>query len=237
MAKRIKENGILYEVIMLTDQNGKIVTYVEVVGSKPKELDADVKIPALISGIPVTKIGPAEFQNNFNIKSVEVSGYITHIADDAFYNCSNMRSFRRLKHPLNMGGIAIIGPYAFSCCSTLQSFVLEGDTEESQHIKIIRRDAFFGCNKLCNFECYIDYVEPRAFHGCTSLQNLSFGNECYIHPNALSDSGLEKVYFCEKISDKTLEPVQNHLKKLDIFCTDSFNHLDWAYEGVNINVK
>ncbi len=236
MAKTIKENGIVYEIVSAYDQNGQISTYAVIVDCDILAMNGDiVRIPGLINGIPVSRIEAAAFISNNWIRYVELPASITYIGEKAFDDCALLKEVRRNKYPLYAKEMAIIERNAFANCPNLQSFIVEGDDDQG-HIQIVRQSAFANCPELNKMECHIDYVENRAFSGCSQLKNLSFGNNCYIHPNALDNCGVEKVYFCGTMSDKHLNSVLNQLKKLNIFCTNDFNHLDWAYEGVHINL-
>ena len=88
-----------------TNNNGTIIItgYTGVGGS--------VTIPDMITGLPVTSIGPSAFSGLTNLTSVTIPDGVTNIGDSAFLNCFN------LTNVAIPASVISIGNFAFNVCS------------------------------------------------------------------------------------------------------------------------
>jgi len=107
--------------------------------------DADISIPFLIEGKPVTVIGGQAFKNNTNLTSVDIPEGVTSIGDAAFSGCT------RLTAVLFPDSLRTLGMAAFADCgsSISSEFIYDlPDHIESIHQTGSRDDTFYNCNAL-----------------------------------------------------------------------------------------
>ena len=125
--------------------------------------DADIVIPSLYNGLPVTGIGKKAFSSNNFIESVIIPDSVTDIADYAFYFCESLKN---LDIP---DGVTSIGENAFQGCTSLKSIVIpEGVTS-------IGWRTFESCTSLEKVVLPESLTEIRyeAFRDCSSLYSVT----------------------------------------------------------------
>lgn len=112
------------------------ITY-SVIGSAYID-DADIIMPSMHRGFPVTEIGKNAFMNNTEIESVRtlVDSKIKSIEFSAFYGCSN------LKEVVLPDGVTRIGGSSFASCSNLTEIVIPDS------VTSIGSYAFNSCSSL-----------------------------------------------------------------------------------------
>ena len=113
--------------------------------TKYKGNDADISIPPLIEGKPVTVIGGQAFKNNTNLTSVDIPEGVTSIGDAAFSGCT------RLTAVLYPDSLRTLGMAAFADCgsSISSEFIYDlPDHIVSIHQTGSRDDTFYNCNAL-----------------------------------------------------------------------------------------
>lgn len=120
------ENGLVWKM----EENGEI-TICEYLGH-----DTIVVIPAMINGIPVTKIGPLAFVDNTDLVKVILPEGILEIGNNAFDSCYNLYSVQLPE------SLKVIGNRAFRWNFNLCAINLPSNLEK------IGIEAFMGCNGL-----------------------------------------------------------------------------------------
>jgi len=164
---------------------------------------AEVVIPALYEGKPVTIIEANGFSSYTNMTSVLISGRITNIGQNAFYNCSSLKSV------IIPNNVTSISSNAFNGCTSLTSITIPffGSTPNgtsplgylfgttnysSQNTYIppslktviitggnsIPNNAFYGCTNLTSIIIpdTVSSIGQSAFYGCTSLPSITIPN-------------------------------------------------------------
>ncbi len=141
----------------------------------------NVNIPATITGLPVTGIGPSAFANARAVTSVTIPDSVTNIGDYAFSSCTLMASVTISEGVTNIpngmfedcfslslvtirGAVTSIGDYAFASCPDLASPSIP-DTVTS-----IGQFAFFA-NALTNvtIPASVTNIGEAAFLYCNFL--------------------------------------------------------------------
>lgn len=89
---------------------------------------------------------------------------VVEIGNDAFYNCTNIKTVNFTQAP----SVKKIGNYAFQYCSALQTV-----TWDANNIETIGESAFYGCEKLKNItiptNAAYNKIENSTFANCESL--------------------------------------------------------------------
>ena len=149
----------------------------------------DVKIPAILGGVKVTRIGWEAFRNCRMLTSVTIPEGVTHIDVHALGYCG------RLKSVTLPSSLKDIGYAAFGKCRELTSVTIPNG------VKSIGADAFNGCGlKFVVIPESVTHIGDRAFCGCAELESVaipagvaSLGNGVFGACNALKtinvDSG------------------------------------------------
>ncbi|HKL74073.1 MAG TPA: leucine-rich repeat domain-containing protein, partial [Clostridia bacterium] len=113
----------------------------------------------------VTSIGKGAFKNNADITSVIISSSIVTIAEDAFYNCTNLKDVT-----FEAGSnIVSIGDFAFEQCVLLGAFDIPDSVVE------IGIGAFYECNSLSTIKLSpnnnLATIKEYAFTNTSWLDN------------------------------------------------------------------
>ncbi len=91
-----------------------------------------------------------------------------------------------------------IGAYAFSDCSSLESFTFSEPSAMSIKTQGIGEGAFMGCSSLAAFHIgnNVQTIEEYTFKDCTSLKYIVVANGTKGTPDsAFSNTGLEEVFY------------------------------------------
>ncbi len=92
-------------------------------------------------------VGDSAFVNKTNLMHVVLNGHVTKIGTMAFALCTNLRTVNVVKtnDKISLGSI---NTRAFMGCSHLNSFIIEGENDESTSFHTIGVGAFEGCSNL-----------------------------------------------------------------------------------------
>lgn len=122
--------------------------------------------------IKVTGISATAFRNNDQIEAIELSDFITEIPDNAFENCTALKSFEGK-------AITKIGNKAFAGCTTLKVCEL-GDS-----VTILGTNAFDGLDSFAVHAANLSVVEAAILSGAKEI-TVGISDKC----TGLSDTTL-----------------------------------------------
>lgn len=117
---------------------------------------------------------------------------VTGIGDDAFRDCTNLRSF------IIPDSVTAIGGYAFINCSNLESVNIP------EKITAINGYTFYGCSSLTNIQLPegITRIGISAFNGCSVLEELQL-------PETITEVGMSAFKGCDKLKSITIKNGMN----------------------------
>lgn len=212
-------DGIIYE---LSDDKS-YATVTGYTGSNKR-----IRIMPEYEGVPVTHIGKSAFAGNYGLYSISLTENITHIADQAFYDCLY------LEYAWRMGNVKYIGDGAFQNNYMLEISTLPQSLEyigkcafyHCQSIRVsvipdsvtyIGSEAFYHCNRINSIKIGSSLTEIKddTFNYCFNLANLEFGEnlisignrafkDCYyieaiIFPDSLVSIGEDSFSHCNRL--------------------------------------
>lgn len=125
----------------------------------------EIRIPAELSGRPVTSIGMGAFSGKTGIEKVILPDTVISIEDKAFENCSALAE-------INWDRVSYIGKNAFAGCSSLAvSRLPEG-------IAFVSERSFMGCASIESVTMPegVSKIGTGAFMNCTALKNITFSS-------------------------------------------------------------
>lgn len=160
---KFTEGNWSYEVIYGTNVSIKPIDKTQVTG--------DVTIPESfeINGTTysVTSIGNDAFQNCSGLKSVTIPDSVTSIGWGAFNECSKLTSVKIGEK------VETIGNFAFYRCSDLTSVTI-GNSVDS-----IGEGAFQDCTSLTTVTIpdSVTFIGERAFSDCSGLESVTIGEK------------------------------------------------------------
>ena len=185
--------------------------------------ESNVEIPATYNGKPVTKISDGMFENDTNITTITLPSNITHIGNNAFKNCTNLKRiiFKSARtygsvavdtqgdnYEINAGALAsgnndpnnnvtFIGEGAFYNCLALESIDVSSATS-------IGKEAFYGCSKLesASLNDNLAKLADGAFNGCLKLNNMQL-------PSALTEIGANCFVNCKTLENIVIPATTN----------------------------
>ena len=149
---------------------------------------ANIKIPSVYNGKPVTMIGGPAFRDCTVLQNVAIPDGVASIGGYAFEGCSNLTSITIPNSVTSIGwgafwdcssltsitipdGVTSIGNYAFRDCSSLTSVIFG----ENSQLTSIGNYAFYGCNSLTSITipAGVTSIGDRAFDDCSSLTSIT----------------------------------------------------------------
>lgn len=178
------EDTELFTFELNDDESGYVVT-----GLAEDVTDANITIPSVYNGLPVTTIGERAFGDCSNLISVTISSGVSIIGSGAFTGCLNIPSF---KFPAS---ITVIGDSAFQNCSGLRTLYFIGESQ----LEEISSNAFQNCSKLTSITIPDSVITlgDRVFQNCSSLKSVTVGN-------GVETIGDETFRGCDKLESVTL---------------------------------
>ncbi len=200
---------------------------------------ADLTVPDMLAGEPVTKIGRSAFCESASIlKKVTLPQRVHTIEKDAFAGCVNLVSVTFGKQVRSIeenafygctslaeirvpGSLRTMGEAAFRNCTSLGAVYIEDG------LTALPEDAFYGCTALRTLRLpeTLLTVDRNAFDTCSALETLELPNSVEtVGIGAFSDcDALEELY----IPDNT---------RLGYLAFDSCDSLRKVSLGANIDI-
>ena len=155
--------------------------------SKGTATAAEVIIPAVYEGKPVTEIAYAGFSNYTNMTSISIPDSVTSISPSAFFGCSGLTS---ITIP---AGVTGIGSNAFSGCSGLTSITIPSS------VTSIGEWAFYNCSGLTSITILdgVTSIGSNAFSGCSGLTSITI-------PSSVTSIGDYAFSYCYGLTSVTI---------------------------------
>ena len=148
---------------------------------------AEIEIPAVINGKPVTKIGARSFLENYSLISVTIPDSVTTIGDAAFYGCHSLASITIPDR------VTTIGVGAFYNCRSLTEITIPDSITE------IGNGTFYGCYSLASITIpdRVTTIGVSAFSNCTGLTDITI-------PDSVTEIGNGAFYDCYRLASVTI---------------------------------
>ena len=138
--------------------------------------EAEVVIPEVYCGKPVTILLDNLFAGHSEITSVKIPDTVTQIGGFVFDGCSNLHQITLPKDLTDMWG------YAFVRCG-IEEIILP------EHVKSIVSFTFKDCKNLKKVVCNdgLKKIYSWAFGGCDQLKDFQAGADVEISPQAFDE--------------------------------------------------
>jgi hypothetical protein len=192
-------------------------------GEKPS---GEVVIPGTFTykgvNYKVTKIEDGAFMSNKKITSVEIPSTVTEIGDNAFSECSKLKSVTISKK----AKLQRIGQYAFVHCTSLKEIYINAETVEDKafaycsslakvtfgdSVKVIGEYAFTQTTiKSIDFGKNITTIGSGAAESCAKLETITIG----VNVTAIG-SGIDA--FSENVKTLTVKSTKLKLENCGIY--------------------
>ncbi len=164
----------------------------------PVEATGAVEIPAEITGMSVTAIGPQAFAMCAGITSVTIPASVTSIGSQAFLNCTGLGAVDIPASVTSIGsgaffscialtsvtvpaGVTVLNDSVFNSCRGLTSVTILGD------VTSVGNSAFESCSGLTSFTIppTVTSIGTSAFRFCTGLTEMEVPSGVSALPFAL----------------------------------------------------
>lgn len=174
---------------------GYAVSANNITDNEVEEIPAEITIPSVYNGAPVTEIATEGFKDCKNLVKVKIPSSITVIRDNAFSGCTSLTSIKA-------NSITTIGNSAFYRCSSLTTVDL-GD-----NITSIGEFAFFGCSSLPSaiIPEGVTVLARNVFSNCLSITEVTI-------PDHIIEIGSGAFSGCENLATVNLPDSLRHLGK------------------------
>ena len=180
--------GVYYKILSPTDKTAQVVAGIE-------KYEGDMEIASSISvnnvSYSVVAIADEAFYECTNLTTVIIPGSVISIGNNAFANCSGLTS-------ITIGnGVTSIGNNAFDQCTGLASVSLPSS------ITSLGKCAFYGCTSLNSLTISngITSISESAFADCSSLTSVTIPNSVLsIEESAFGNSGLSAITIPNSVS-------------------------------------
>ena len=202
-----------------------------------------IKIPATHNNLPVTSIRSNAFSNNKTLEEVTIEEGLVSIESNAFYFCSNLKSFviptlctslktigeNAFYECKNLGdvsfnrGLKEIGEYAFLRCSSMENVLLPSTLETMGNY------AFAYCKNLINLvvEDGVTTISTAAFRDCYRLHSLRF-------PDSVTKISSSAFSSCKEILSVYLG---KNLAEIESSAFYGCENLVEIYNGSSLDIK
>ena len=177
----LNENGTSYSVIGVGDAD-----------------DAQIIIPSLYWGLPVSSIGDSAFFDCDNLTSITIPDSVTSIGDSAFFGCDNLTS---ITIP---NSVTSIGYFVFSTCLSLESITVQKDnavyhSADNCIIETESKTLITGCNtSIIPTDGSVTEIDENAFFGCLYLNNVTI-------PGSVTFIGDRAFAFCVRVENMVVQ--------------------------------
>ena len=143
------------------NSTSKSYTVVNYVGN-----DKNVKIPEMVYGRFVTKIGSYAFADNTTIETVEVPYLVSCFDEYSFSGCTSLKEINIPEVVSN------INQFAFFNCKSLKNITMDC------RIKTVNESVFQNCSSLESIKLpsTVETIGTYAFANCKSLGSVSIGD-------------------------------------------------------------
>ena len=160
----------------------------------------NIVIPSTYNGLPVTKIADEAFYNCSSIKSVIISEGITEIGIAAFCNCFGLENITIPK------GVDHINSYTLGGCCNLTNITL------SESLTTIDANAFASCTSLASITLpeSLTTIGANAFASCTSLTSIYYAGSSQDWKWVGIDKSNNILFNSEIIFGKEVEFIQTN---------------------------
>ena len=177
--------------------------------------NANVLIPDVLNGYPVTGIGSKAFASCRGLTNVTIPDSVTSIAKNAFYGCQDtlydstripgvylvdgwaVKATKSLPSVLDLTCIRGIADNAFYDCTKLTSVTISGS------VTSIGSGAFYGCANLKAVTIHGNVTndwwsaDSRPFYGCMNLSTVVLGEK-------MTKIGVHMFYNCRGLTNVTI---------------------------------
>lgn len=187
----------------------------------------------------------------FNKYIIILSGDVTAISDEAFYDEDDLTAISLPNTVVQIGG-ATDGTGVFEDCDNLKS------VNVPPSVKYIGRCAFYDCTALESFSCdNVEIIYPEAFYNCESLKSINLGTklkeirwsdqgneygafedcdalEAIAIPASVTHIGQRAFYWCNNLK---FVAIGSGVKEIDIDAFYNCNELkSVAIDGNSVNI-
>ena len=195
-----------------------------------KVLQREVKIPPTVSGCAVVAIADDVFKDNSYLVKIEIPNSVRELGNRAFQNCTSLK-FVRFYPSSQTSQLCSLQNDVFSGCTQLEEIHFTGK------IRINGNNAFAKCKQLKSVNGLFNSLLANTFYNCEKIDNLMFYGNSYIASNAFKFcSSLKHITFQGDLSPKTPLPSIDLLKQMHIKCYSDSIFVDWAYDGVDVEI-
>ena len=178
------EEGIVvtYTVISESEKTCKIGRgYIKGQGTVyavDQSVSGSVTIPSLVNGYQVIAVADNAFYNCSNIQSISLPSDVSSIGGSAFSGCTSLAS---LVIPDN---VTTIDDRAFCNCSNLTSINIPSGVTRIEDL------TFRGCGDLrnINLPASIQFIGEQAFYECSSLESIKVPNGAVVGKDGIQNS-------------------------------------------------
>ncbi len=200
-----------------------------VVKADNSKMPVILRIPEKVSGLPVTRISNFAFLGCTNLIHLTIPDSVEVIGDCAFEGCCGLK-FVDMYCSSCPAQSLLIEQRAFAGCTNLYSF--------RAIVNVVAcTEAFAVCSKLECLNFRFDALGEDVFWGCDKLEKIDFANSAYWEIETFQNcKKLNNVVFWGDIDSCVTEGALDEIKEKKIKCTDMFPFLDWAYDGVDLEI-
>jgi len=200
--KRAEQEKIVKDANAIVEEILKSIDIISnnIIPEKYRNYITEIKIPDSVTGI-----GDEAFMDCSSLKSVVIPDSVTSIGDDAFDGCSSLTS---VTIP---SSIKIIRFSTFSYCYALTSVTIPDS------VTSIRSAAFYNCDHLESVTIPSSVIEigNNAFSGCSMLASVTI-------PVSVTSIGDGAFFKCSGLKSIT---IPNNIKKIGSYTFQNCNSL------------